>query len=263
MKTLKSFCLFIIAILCLLPKGSLAYTVRVHAETDRPTFKDAQEEKLYQLNHGEIFSEGGYLDHGAWAKMEGVVNAPPEVVWRLFLRVEGWRAEGLPNFKEGAGVSDEVVKELGASSKLNDYYRLSKGRAVDASSYRRMGAVWQNNTFQYYNIPWPLSDRWMIAHSHYDESKLDQGIYLATWKNSAGNIRYLTGRLYLEPFNGDKNRTRMEYEVQSDPGSHVPKFVLKWGTRRTLPLAMKAIRQAAQKVYGRPPPLLQIQNNTR
>ncbi len=69
----------------------------------------------------------------------------------------------------------------------------------------------------------------------------------------------MTGHMTLEIFEGNPNRTLMKYYVEANPGASVPKFLLKWGVKHSLPGALQAIQREAKRVANKPLPLLKTQ----
>jgi hypothetical protein len=238
------------SLLLLLP--SVEATYKVKPKEKPPVFASAEEERLYRLRRGEILTDGGYLKRGVWGKMEGVIQAPPEIVWRLFVQANEWKNYRLPSLTDSRAVTDAIVREVGTSGKVEDVYRALGDKIVDPTANRKKGGLWSGYTFQHYDLPWPVANRWMIVKNNNDETKSGQGIYRSDWSKAAGNVRTLDGSLTLEPFDRDPDRTLLVYRIQSDPGSHVPKFLLKWGVKKTMPEVIRIVRREAAKVYGRP-----------
>lgn len=204
--------------------------------------------RLARLRQGEILSEGGHLDKkGVWGRVEGVIEAPPELVWQIFYQANEWRRYGLPSLADSRSVTEEIAREVGSSQKAGDFYKVLGERVFDPSLVRRKRSTWTSYAFQFYNIPWPLADRWMIVKTDFDETGLGKGVYKAQWTKAAGNVRTVDGTLLLTPFEGNK-RTLVSYDVVTDPGSNVPKFILRWGVKKTMPAAVRAIRNEAKKI---------------
>lgn len=235
------------------------YKVKKKPEAETPEFKNPQEEKAYRLRQGEIFTDGGYLKEGVWGQMEGVIEAPTDLVWRLYIQANDWKRYGLPSLIDSRAVSQEVTELAAKDEKVEHFYKALGNRFFDPNSWRRKGEKWVNFSFQYFNIPWPVADRWYVVRTLNDETKSGTGIYRAEFTRAAGNIRTLEGTIQFEPFQGDRNLTRMEYHVRSDPGSFVPRFLVKWGVRKTMPGSIRAIRREAARVQGRQPLLLKTQ----
>lgn len=234
----------------LAPAGEAVYKVKKKEGLKTPVFQSAEEERFYRLDHGEVLTDGGYLEKGVWGRMEGVIEAPPELVWRLYIQANDWKRYQLPTLIDSRGVSPGVLERVGTSQHVEDFYRVGGGEFVDPTKERRRGAKWLNRTFQYYNVPWPVADRWFILKSENDETRSPEGFYKAEFKKVAGNVRTLDGTITFEVFRGNPKRTLMVYEVKSDPGSFVPKFLVRWGVRKTMPEAIRTIRREAARVQG-------------
>lgn len=231
----------------------------VYKVKPRPVFNSAQEEHLYGLSHGEIYTNGGYVKEGVWGTMEGVIEAPSELVWKLFLRTNDWKYYRLPNLTDSRAVTEEIVERVGDNQKAKAFYEALGDQVINPVRHRNPTGVWHSYTFQYYDLPWPLADKWMVVKNKNDETKGAGGVYKVEWDSVVGNVKTMSGSMILEPFEGDKERTRMEYHVLSNPGSKVPRFLIKWGVKSTMPAAIRAIRRVSEEAYGRPPPLLKTQ----
>lgn len=259
MRTIGSVKRFFTALLFLFPLLLLFLqtteaTYKVRKKETVPVFANASEERLYRLRHGEVLADGGYLPKGVWGRMEGLIQAPPDVVWRLYLQANDWKRYRLPNLFDSRAVSEEVARFAASTQKVEDFYKVLGDRFFDPEKDRRKGGVWTNHTFQYFDIPWPIANRWFVVRSLNDETKAHEGIYRAEWVKAAGNVRTIEGEILFEPFEGRRNLTRMEYNVKSDPGSSVPKFLVKWGVKKSMPAAIRAIRREAARVSRRPAP---------
>lgn len=216
----------------------------------RPRLEGVEDERIQRLREGEVLSEGGYQKKEVWGRMEGMIPAPAEIVWRLFFQANDWKRYGLPSLADSRAVSEEVVQELGSSERVEDFYRAIGDLRLDPGALRKRGSTWMSCAFQFYDLPWPMADRWMILKTSFDETDSAKGIYKAVWTKAAGNVRTVDGTLVLRPFEGDRTKTLMSYDVRSDPGSHVPKFILKWGVRKTMPAVIRVIRREAEKMMA-------------
>ncbi len=255
----KRFFLFLVvsfSFLFLVPDGQAVYKAKKTQKEERPSFKSPEEERLYRLRHGEVLTDGGYLKKGVWGRMEGVIQAPTDVVWKLFLDANAWKRYGLPTMADSRAVTGEIAHEVESSKKVEDFYQAIGTLVVDPMERRRKGGIWENYTFQHYDLPWPVANKWMIVKNINDETGISDGIYRGTWTKAAGNVRSLEGEIRLEPFEGDRHRTLMLYSVKSDPGSTVPKFLLKWAVKKSMPQAIRVIRREAAKI-SRPSAILQ------
>ncbi len=217
------------------------------------------EERVELLRRGKIRTDGGYLKKGVWGEMEGVIQAPPKVVWRLFIQANEWRNYKLPQLVDSRAVSEEVAQGSASFKKVEDFYKLLGDRVFDPTQNQKSKTTWASHTFQYYDLPWPVSNKWMVMKNVNDETEGEKGVYRCSWEKTAGNVRTLSGEFRLEPFEGDPKRTLMFYRVETDPGSGVPKFLLKWGVKKSLPAAMRVIRRESVRLANKPSPILKTQ----
>ncbi|HSA60539.1 MAG TPA: hypothetical protein VLJ37_12740 [bacterium] len=242
----------------------LLFTSIPFAGQFRPSYAKAPEvlsaeERVERLRKGETFTDGGYLKKGVWGQMEGVIQAPPKVVWRLFIQANEWSKYKLPQLVDSRALSEEIAQQSASIKKVDDFYKLLGDRIFDPTQNQRSKTSWINHTFQYYDLPWPVSNKWMVMRNVNDETEGEKGVYRCSWEKMAGNIRTLRGEFRLEPFEGDAKRTLMFYRVETDPGSGVPRFLLKWGVKKSLPAAMRVIRREAVRLANRPSPILKTQ----
>lgn len=250
---------FVLACLLLWAPAQATYKAKKPVAVESPTFESPQQERLYRLRQGEILTDGGHLKKGVWAVMDGVVEAPPEVVWRLFIYANDWKRYGLPDLIDCRAVDENVLKQVKDKKKAEDFYAALGGRVIDPVATRQSRAKWSNYTFQYYDMPWPVSDKWFIIQNSADETRSAEGAFKTTWENRAGNVRTMKGRLTIEPFEGDEKRTLLHYRVEVDPGSALPRFLLKYGVKKSLPSAMRVIRRESIRLRDKPAPLLKTQ----
>jgi hypothetical protein len=258
----NAFSIFLVAFASLsmaaAPAGAVTKVKKKSAES-RPVFSSPEEERLYRLRRGEIFTDGGYLKKGVWGQMEGVVQAPPKIVWRLFIHANEWTKYKLPQLVDSRALSEEVALGAVPLKKVEDFYKLLGDRIFDATQNQKSKATWNNHTFQYYDLPWPVSNKWMVMRNTNDETEGEKGIYRCQWEKIAGNLRSLKGEFRIEPFAGDSKRTLLFYRVETDPGSGVPRFLLKWGVKKSLPAAMRVIRRESLRLANQPSPILKTQ----
>jgi len=179
--------------------------------------------------------------------MEAVIEAPPELIWKLWIETNNWGTYRIPFLRDSRTVTEEIATAVGSTQQADKFYQILDGRVFDSNADRREGKVWSSYFFQYYNVKWPFTDRWTICKVSNDERESDKGIYKAQWSHVAGNVRTLEGTLLLEPFEGNRKRTYMDYRLESDPGGFIPKFLVKVAVEKSMPAAIKAIRREALK----------------
>lgn len=207
----------------------------------------SKETPLERLREGDVVTDGGPLDKGVWATMEGIVDAPPEAVWQLFIRANEWKGYKLPHLIDCRAVDETMLNGVRDRKKVEEVYDVLGNRVVDPLAPRKERSEWTNYTFQYFNMPWPVADRWYILQNFADETKSQDGIYVTHWQSHAGNVRSVKGELRLEPFEGTA-KTHLTYRAEVDLGSTIPRFLLKYGVKKSLPESMKVIRRESARL---------------
>lgn len=221
------------------------------------------EDRETQLDQGKILTEGGYLEGAVWGKMEAVIEAPPERVWRLYIRANDWTGYGIPFLIDSRAVGEAMVEEISRCRRVRDVYAVLNG--ADPLARRRPAGsaggsgLWTNHVFQYINVKWPLKNRWVLLENRHDERRAAHAVFRSAWKDVAGDMRLNEGTILLEPFQENRTgsagggRTRLVYEIRAHPGSFVPKFLLKMAVKKSMPEAVQAIRAALQRDALLPP----------
>lgn len=209
-------------------------------------------QRMDELSQGRLLAEGGYSAGGVWAKMEAVIDAPPALVWQLFIQANDWKDYGIPFLFDSRAVPREIVDAAQSLTDVNDVYKLIGNRVIDPAETRQQGGKWTSYVFQFVNVKWPLPDRWVINEDQYDETKIKDGIYKASWDMVAGDVKINQGSMILRPFEGDPHKTRMVYIVNVHPGSWIPRFLMKGVVTKSMPDAIEAIRRTAAKVQNKP-----------
>ncbi|MBI2501029.1 MAG: hypothetical protein HYW02_06120 [Deltaproteobacteria bacterium] len=200
-----------------------------------------------RLRRGEVVSEGGYEGALVWAKMIAAIEAPPSLVWQIFIDSDRWLSYEIPTLLDSRLVTPKITNQVGESKKVGHFYEILGRQSFSMRSQRLVGGEWGHDAFQFYDVPWPVKNRWMIIRVQDDETKSLTGLYRATMTKAAGNIKSLEAEMVLAPFEGDPRRTRFVYSVRTDPDAHVPKFLIRWGVKRVMPAVIRAIRQEAMK----------------
>lgn len=209
---------------------------------------DASQE--IRLDAGEILVSSRFTGQVLAAHMFGVVDARPERVWSTLTDINAWGRYGLPGLHESRLIPDDRLEELGRfahkpSYKARDYVRQTI--PIEALP-RSRGKTWEAHAFQYYDFPWPVSDRWVLLKVSHDETRHRSGELVARWVMLYGNVKSVTGYFRLTPFKKDPERTLVSYHVGSDAGIPVPRFLVRYGTNRLLPKVVHALRREAKKL---------------
>lgn len=99
----------------------------------------------------------------------------------------------------------------------------------------------ENHVLALLNLPWPLSDTWLISHFRTSvtdsEARISFNFLGGTAKQSSGywNLRRLAD-----------GRTELANHFEFDVGFRIPEFLIKWGVNNALPDFFKDIETYAQ-----------------
>ena len=230
-------CAFLTLSLFLTINPALAYTVKKIP---------VKESFVKSLDRGWIYTTSDY-DSGTsiQAKMQVVIEAPPEQVWELYTQNNNWKLYKIPTLVDSRALNESFVNELKNSKvkKVRRFYSLLADRFHDPYATRHRGGKWESFAFQYYDLPWPVDNKWLVLKQIHDESKTSSSVFASESFGVGGNIKSFYSSAVFKPFENNPNRTLMDYKVTVDTGYPVPKFLLAWGTEQTLPRVMKAIRR--------------------
>jgi len=211
-----------------------------------------QDEVCNRLRAGEVIVSFNEAGRGPLKRGEvmGVINAPPETVWRVITDFNNYRyfmprtlnsmvvaADKLPQILQRKPDSPEAVEQmLGGAPADHAGSRLPGGKSI---SY----------LYSHLDFPWPCQNRWYIIKLEQDETRAAAQFYHLSWTLALGNLRENRGEWILEPF--DATHTKVTYRLLTDPGGKIPKFLINQGTCSTLPQIIAAVKNRAEVLYGR------------
>jgi hypothetical protein len=214
----------------------------------------AQDDLDHKLAAGKIdvIPEGVPGESLKCAKVIGVVDAPPEIVWQVITDVNDFK-NFMPRTLNSMAVPEEkvlLIKQRGPNQTAEDVEQ-SLGAPVNLNSYRIPGGKYTGYLYSHLEFPWPCRNRWYIIKVSHDESRATQHIYQNSWSLEIGNLKENSGEWLLEPFGSSK--TKATYRLCTDPGGYIPGFLVKQGTYHTMPDIIKAVREQAAKLRGTQP----------
>ena len=180
-------------------------------------------------------------------EMTGVIDASPETVWRVITDVNNFRFF-MPRTLTSMAVPAEKIPLIlqRRPSRAEEVEALLGPIPADPAGYRVPGGKYGSYLYSNLEFPWPCSNRWYIVKGLNDETKAAQHRYHCSWSLVIGNLRENSGEWILEPFG--TAQTKAMYRLCTDPGGAVPGFLVKQGTRSTMPQIIKAVRERATKL---------------
>ncbi len=183
------------------------------------------------------------------AKMMGVIDAPPEIVWKVINDVNNFK-NIMPRTLSSMAVAPEKIPLIlqKRPTRSKEVEKLLGPVPADPASYRVPGGLYTVYSYSNLDFPWPCSNRWYILKGKKDETKGAQHYYRSSWSLVIGNLKENSGEWILEPFGPAK--TKATYSLCTDPGGAIPKFLVKEATCNTMPQIIKAIRKRAAALLG-------------
>lgn len=205
-----------------------------------------------RLASGEIIVSSENVP-GSSVKMgevTGVVDAPPELVWKVIIDVNHFH-EFMPRTLKSQVVAPEQLQLLRQKRPTTapEVEAILGPAPPDPARFRRPGQKYLEYLYGHLEVPWPLGDRWYIIKMLRDETQAAQHIYTSSWSLELGNLRENQGEWRLHPFS--VNQTRLTYRLVTDPGGCVPKFLIQKGTFITLPQVISSVRQRVGQLSQR------------
>ena len=202
-----------------------------------------------QLDRGEILVSSHFQNHILAAHMFGVVNAPPQKVWTILTDVNQWDSYEIPGLHLSRVIPNDRIDDLTPFNNRSSYKARSfVSKEIPLTPLERQPSkAWRANAFQYYDFPWPVSDRWVLLQISHDERQLKKGKFTARWILLKGNVKTVTGYFHITPFKDNPSRSLVSYHVDSDTGIPVPRFLIRYGANRVLPRVIHALRRESQK----------------
>jgi ribosome-associated toxin RatA of RatAB toxin-antitoxin module len=181
------------------------------------------------------------------AEMTAIINAPPEVVWKIITDVNSFKFF-MPRTINSMAVAAEKIPGivLKHPTQAEEVEKLIGPTPANPADSRIPGGKYTVYHYSNLKFPWPCSNRWYIIKGIQDETRAAQHYYHGSWSLVIGNLKTNSGEWILEPYG--VNQTKAIYRLNTDPGGAIPGFLIKEGTNSTMPQIMKAVRERAAKI---------------
>ena len=207
--------------------------------------ENPEDQKLFYLRQGRVYTKGYYVGADkVKGEILGLIFAPPEKVWLAYINGNNWKQRGIPMMQESLMLTQPQAQQLikQGLQKNEDIYPIVGSEKPSPVANRHAGGKWRAYAYQYYDFPWPVSNRWIVIDTTLDETKASEGIYRMEFEKVAGNIKTLKGFCELSRFEGRPDVTLFNYQAQSHPGIPLPRIFIKWGVTRVMPIVVNALR---------------------
>lgn len=91
------------------------------------------------------------------------------------------------------------------------------------------------------DMPFPLSNLWSLSDV-YGERK-ENGVFIRRWTTKEGSFEKNLGFWILIPWGDNRQSTLLIYQVETQPKTVIPNFLISHGQTSSLPKLMKAVRK--------------------
>jgi hypothetical protein len=178
-------------------------------------------------------------------KMTAVIKASPEVVWQIITDINHY-TDFMPNTRASMVVAAAKIQGILLKTPITAKQVEKLIGPTPAPLPRVPGGKYVVYHYSDLRLPWPCADRWYIIKGVMDETRAAQHYYHSSWSLVIGNLKEDSGEWIVEPYGA--NQTKVIYRLATDPGGHIPTFLVRHGTCVTLPDIIKAIRERAAKI---------------
>jgi len=197
-----------------------------------------------RLATGEIIVSCPEMSEAAAKQVEvmGMVDASPEKVWEVITDINYFQ-NFMPRTLKSRAVTPETLQAI---LKIKPTEAPIAEALLDPvpphpALYRVPGQKYDVYLYSLLDFPFPLCNRWYILKITNDETQAGGHIYTSSWTMEIGNLRENRGEWRLIPF--ADGQTQVTYRLFTDPGGCLPDFLVKQGTKATLPQIILAVRK--------------------
>lgn len=146
----------------------------------------------------QVVGEGGTRS-GAWSAK--IFDRPPEQIWKAIVSLElydDYVERTTVSVLVGEAVKDKILNGgMADADKIEALFdNMEKGHVKELG-----GGRWRIYSYQRNELPWPVSDRWVLLEMTHDDEKR-----LQTWKRLAGNIKEDRGSWEVREVPGEKDK---------------------------------------------------------
>jgi hypothetical protein len=161
----------------------------------------------------------------------------------------------LPILMASGRIHENMYETLAVLSDIERHHEWMK----NLSESRLVGRISEYELFMYnrFDSPWPVTDRDAVVHVRAQFDKIRQHVHIRFENVNATSVPPVEGivrapRLlstmemqYIAP-----KETMLTYEIDIDPGGLLPRWLVRWATRRIPLQAIARLRKQIEKTRG-------------
>lgn len=188
---------------------------------------------------------------GAKIKIVGKINAPVEYVWDSLIDFNN-HAQKYPRIEKSICVTETQVEKILADNikKKKVIYDTLAPEKCDPYSFRKNHQIWTLRAYQEVDYPFPLSNRWFFVKIDHNESKSEEREFLQSGEMIFGKQDIYKLVIGIKPHPDDENQTQLKAFFRLDPGGIITGWMIKIGSKQTLPKLFEIIESEARKRAG-------------
>jgi len=174
-------------------------------------------------------------------QMVGVVDAPPERVFRVVTDYEKFETS-MPYIDASRVIHGERVN---AHTEVHYVFFLVNPPLIDARYYTLKLTDESDETIE--GVPGSYRSQWdLVTEGVYHETPESPGIQRIAHMDHAVETRLNQGFWLMQPLDGGR-KTRVVYQVLTDPGGSIPHWVANKAQMKTLPDLMATVEKEARR----------------
>lgn len=228
---MKRFAIFTMACIVILTAWNIAHA--------RPDVNE-------RLKNGAIIKNITIPANENWAyvNVEAIIDAPIGSVWAKLKDIPRW-PKWLPMSEEADFLSREAAEKITPEMAGDKEQIISLGENFPASrDENAQSGHWQRMAYEYYNLPWPIKNEWVVRDYTYDESET---LCRASWRRVDSNDAREDGHWELKPWGENGEKTDLRYYYRVKPKEGFPHPIFKAAVSLTVSSMIKAIRRETHR----------------
>lgn len=178
----------------------------------------------------------------AYVNVKVLVDASTARVWDLLVDIWRWpmwlpmnRMAGLLSPKAASFVDKSVAGSKDETLRLASQYPIDRSQSHDPNS-------WRNMAYEYYDLPWPIKNEWMVRWYSY---KVDGDVHKASWRGFSAPDGRDDGFWEVRPWKDSRALLHYYYRVRAS--KNVPPVAFKAAISLTVNQMIRALKKEAMK----------------
>jgi len=178
----------------------------------------------------------------AYVRVQTIIDTSPKAVWAALTDMGRW-PKWLPMSQKAGFLSPEaaalITPEVAADERRVEEIDRQHPDSTNPANY---SGHWQRMAYEYYNLPWPIKNEWVVRTYTYDETAEKNR---ASWRKMDSKTQDDDGYWEVSPRPDGKTMLKYYYRVKAKES--VPKPVFRTAVTMTVNAMIKALRHEAER----------------